>query len=82
MQTATRAAAQAGGVFILKMRPFEEPHTQPTARRASFASHQYEMVEHPYGVLNTMPRPLGGDFLIRKYKVYSMGMILSSLHHP
>jgi hypothetical protein len=31
------------------MRPFEESHT--------FASHNDAVVEHPYGVLNTMPRP-------------------------
>jgi hypothetical protein len=50
VQTATRAAAQAGGVLIRKMRPFEESY--------GFASHNDAVVEHPYGVLNTVPRPL------------------------
>jgi len=45
----------AEGFFIRKMRPFKESHT--------FASHKYAVVEHPYGVLNTKPRPLGGDSL-------------------
>jgi hypothetical protein len=45
VQTTTRAAAKARGVFIRKMRPFEESHT--------FALHNGAVVEHLYGVLNT-----------------------------
>jgi len=37
VQPATRAAAWARGNSIRKMRPFEESHTPPAARRASFA---------------------------------------------
>jgi len=56
MQTTTRAAAWSSGFFIRKMRPFEESHT--------FASHKYAVVEHPDGLLNTKPRPLGRDSLL------------------
>ena len=50
VQTTTRAAAQARGIFIRKMRPFEESHI--------FVSHNDAVMEQPYGVINTMPRPL------------------------
>ena len=39
-----------------KVRPFEDPHT--------FATHNYLLAEHPYGVLNTKPRPLCGYSLL------------------
>jgi hypothetical protein len=42
MQTTNRAAARGRGVFIRKMRPFEECR--------SFASYKYAVAEQAYGV--------------------------------
>jgi hypothetical protein len=59
MQTATRAAVQAGGALIRKMRSFEELHT--------FASHRSSNRTLLWGAQDYTP-PIGGYSLISEMK--------------